>query len=470
MYPPKGDRDRTRGEAALANASRMGGDVEQGSHETGFAPPEDPRREDSTDYEVEEDVAGDVDVMGAEAPVQADLMHTFGGPDGAQVDSEVIPREDVGDGHDGDRQEMPQTLVVRTTVGPVVPHQAPFLVDPGRRAHGGSPIVERRVGRGTCAPPVPTFAPSRERPQIRYVAVPRGSLPFGCMTAEELEAHAGVDLTETDRRCFRRPPSAGRLPHVQDLSWGPASPSLPSGGSVAAPSHDAAGPSSSPATVVAEESGSLTPRSDARRWRDTTDHARVSEDNMLFGHTDRPWSETRRMTTASAAWQPGLREVSTTGSRRDVVVSGFGSRVGDSGGMPVRREGASGAAAGGADLPLTYGLGEASIILQEPEVVTRVRQARHVPLDRRQEGETSGADGLPMRRDSRRHVDLAAAGITGTIGGRRVIMDDDPDEAPKPSTAGRGGQRQRGRARGTGRSHGQGSHWSRQDSHADDDH
>ncbi|GBG66388.1 hypothetical protein CBR_g60040 [Chara braunii] len=479
----------TRGEAALADASRMGGDVEQGSHETGFAPPEDPRvvpdrpshdeqRQEDSLHEgagmplatglvagaadpialttgVEEDVAGDVDVTGA-------------GRDGAQVDSEVVPREDVRDGHDGDRQETPQTLVVRTAVGPVVPHQGPFLVDLGRRAHGGGPVAERRVGRGTCAPSVPTFASSRERPQIRYVATPRGSLPFGCMTAEELEAHGGMDLTEIDRRCFKRPLRAGRLAHVQDLSWGPASPSLPSGGSVAAPSHGATGPSS-PASVVGDESGSLTPRSAARRRRDTTDHARVSEDSMLFGRTDRPWSETRRVTTASAARQPGLREVSMTGSRRDVVASGFGGRGGDSGGMPGRCEGSGGATGGGADPPLTYGLREASLILQEPEVVTKARQAQHVPLDRRQEGETSGADGLPMRRDSRRHVDLAAAGIPGIVRGRRVIMDDDPDEAPEPSIAGRGGQRQIGRARGTGRSHGQGSHRSRRDSHVDDD-
>ncbi|GBG65999.1 hypothetical protein CBR_g54978 [Chara braunii] len=369
MYPPTGDPDGTQGEAALAHASRMGGDVEQGSHETGFAPPDEPRvvpnqpsndeqRPEDTLHEgagvplatglvagvvhtslgleeiqtgqsvgvddvrpfvqaeriapttrVEEDVAGDVDVMGVEAPVQPDPMHTFGGRDGAQVDSEVIPREDVRDRHDGDRQETPQTLVVRTAVGPGVPHQAPFSVDPGLRAHGGGPVAERRVGRGTCAPLVPTFASSQERPQIRYVAMPRVSLPFGCMTTEELEAHGGMDLTETDRRCFRRPPQAGRLPHVQDLSWGPARPILPSGGSVAVPSHDAAGPSS-PASIVAEESGSLTQRSTARRQRDTTDHAWVSEDNMLFGRTDRLWSETRRVTTASAARQRGLKEVS----------------------------------------------------------------------------------------------------------------------------------------------------------------
>ncbi|GBG92301.1 hypothetical protein CBR_g55070 [Chara braunii] len=167
---------------------------------------------------VEDDVAGDVHVIGVEAPVQADPMHTFGGRDGAHVDSKLIPREDVRDGHDGDRQETPHTLVVRMAVGLVVPHQAPFLVDPGRRANGGGPVAERRVGKGTCAPPFPTFAPSRERPQIRYVATPHGSLPFGCMTAEELEAHGGMDLTEANRRCFRRPPQAGRLPHVQDLA------------------------------------------------------------------------------------------------------------------------------------------------------------------------------------------------------------------------------------------------------------
>ncbi|GBG65551.1 hypothetical protein CBR_g51434 [Chara braunii] len=186
---------------------------------------------------------------------------------------------------------------------------------------------------------------------------------------------------------------------------------------------------------------------------------------MLFGRTDRPWSETRRVTTASAGRQPGLRGASTGVRRRDVVASGFGGRGGGGGGSggdgDGRREGAGGAAARVVNPPLTYGLREASIILQEPDVVTQPRQERHLPLDRRQEGETSGTDGLPMARESRRLDDLAAAGIR-TVRGRRFIMDDDPDErlvTPEPSTGRRGGQRQGDQGRGSGRSHGRETPW-----------
>ncbi|GBG70456.1 hypothetical protein CBR_g6584 [Chara braunii] len=375
---------------------------------------------------------------------------------------------------------MPQTLVVRTAVGPLVPHQAPFLEGYRRRAHGGGPVEERRVGRGACIPPVPTFAPSRTRLEIRHVATPRGSLPFGFMIAEELEDHGRRDLTEIDQRVLRSVPEEGKLPHVHDLCCGPASPSLPSGcsiaapsggaagglpsggsvaaasggaagdlpsrGSVAAPSGGAAGPSS-PLIAAPREDGSLTPRSVARRRRDTTQRARELLDTMLFDHTDRPWSEMRRVTTASVGRQPGLRGASTAVRHRDVVASGFGGRGGGGDGQGDDiREGAGGAVASVVDPPLTYGLREASIILQEPDVVTRPRQERHVPLDRRQEGETSGTDGLSMARESRRRDDLAAAGVGRTLRGRRLIMDDDPDEcpvAPEPSAGRRGGQCQR---------------------------
>ncbi|GBG73613.1 hypothetical protein CBR_g16956 [Chara braunii] len=390
----------------------------------------------------------------------------------------------------------------------LVPHQAPFLEGHRHRAHGGGPVEERRVGRGACIPPVPTFALSRTRAEIRLVATPRGSLPFGFMTAEELEEHGRTDLTEIDQRIFRSVPKEGKLPHVQDLSWGPASPSLPSGcsvvapsggaagglpsgGSVAAPSGGAAGglpsggsvaaPSggaadpSSPLTAAPREGGSLSPRSVARRRTDTTERAWTLLDTMLFGRTDRPWSETRRVTTASVGRQPGLRGASTSVRRRDVVASGFGGRGGggsaSGGDGDSRREGAGGAAGSAVDPPLTYGLREASIILREPDVVTRPRQERHVPLDRRQEEETSGTDGLPMARESRRHDDLAAAGIR-TVRGRRVIMDDDPGEppvAPEPSTGRRGAQRQRDKGRGSGRSHRRGSHRFERDPRAHDD-
>ncbi|GBG62143.1 hypothetical protein CBR_g29342 [Chara braunii] len=543
--------DTTPREATSAEVSSTGVDVQQGTHESGLAPTEEPRSESAqppavqlrpeetlqevagvplpagsvegavhmspgleviqTGHSVGVDdirpsaqaegiapttggdgaVAGAVGAGGWGVPSAADLIFASGGGDPAQVDR-----------RDADGQEMPQTLVVRTVVGPVVPHQAPFFEGYRRSAHGSDPVEERSVGRGACIPPVPTFAPSRTRPEIRHVATPRGSLPFGFMTAEEFEDHGRRDLTEIDQRILRSVPEEGKLPHVQDLSWGSASPSLPSGcsiaapsggaagglpsggsvaaasggaagdlpsgGSVAAPSGGAAGPSS-PLSAAPRECGSVTPRSVARRRRDTTQRARELLDNMLFGRTDRPWRETRRVTTASVGRQPGLRGVSTSARRRDVVAAGFGGKGGGGGGSggdgDGRREGAGGATASVVDPPQTYGLREASIILEEPDVVTRLRQARHVPLDRRQEGETSGTDGLPMARESRRRDDLAATAIR-TVRGRRVIMDDDPDElpvAPKPSAGGRGGQRQRDRGGGRGQSHGGVSHRSERD-------
>ncbi|GBG66109.1 hypothetical protein CBR_g55452 [Chara braunii] len=303
------------------------------------------------------------------------------------------------------------------------------------------------------------------------------------MSAEELEEHGRTDLTEINRCIFKTVPEEGKLPHVEDLSWGPASPSLPSGCSVAAPSGEAAGglrsggsvaaasggaagdfpsgglvaaPSggaagpSSPMTAAPREGGSLTPRSVERRRRDTAQRAGELLDTMLFGRTDRPWSETRRVTTASVGHQPGLRGATTAVRRRDVIASRFGGRGGGGGGSCGQgdgiREGAGGGAASAVDPPLTYGLREAPIILQEPGVVTQLRQEKHVPLDRRWEGETSRTDGLPMLRESRRRDDLAAAGVDRTVRGRRVIMDDDPDErpvGPEPSAGRRGGQRRR---------------------------
>ncbi|GBG67151.1 hypothetical protein CBR_g81576 [Chara braunii] len=414
--------DTTQWEETSAEVSSTGVDVQQGTHESRLAPTEEPRSEPAHPPVVQlrpketlqemspglEDiqkgqsagvddirpsaqaegiapttggdvaVAGVVGVGGSGVPSMADPMSTSGGGDPAQVDR-----------HDADGQEMPRTLVVRTAVGSVVPHQAPFLEGYRRRAHGGGLVEERRVGRGACIPPVPTFMPSRTRPEIRHVATPRGSLLFGFMTAEELEDHGRRDLTEIDQRVL---------------------------------------------------------------------------------------SETRRVMTASASRQPGLRGASTVVRCRDVVASGFGGRGGGGGGSVGQgddiREGAGVAAASAVDPPLTYGLGEASIMLHERDVVTRPRQERHVPLDRRQEGETSGTDGLPMARESRRRDDLAAAGVGRMLRGRRLIMDDDLDEypvAPEPSAGRRGGQRQRDRLRGSGRRGGGGSHRSKRDPRAQDD-
>ncbi|GBG59471.1 hypothetical protein CBR_g38495 [Chara braunii] len=469
-------------EAASAEVSSTGVDVQQGTHESGLAPTEEPRSEPAQHPAVErrrEETLKEVAGVPLPAGSVKGAVHMSPGlediPTGQSVgvddirplaQAEGIAPTTGEDGAVAATVGMSQTLVVRTAVGPVGPHQAPFLEGFRRPAHGGGPVEERRVGRGACIPPVPTFAPSRTRLEIRHVATPRGSLPFGFMTAEELEDHGRRDLTEIDQRVLRSVPGEGKLPHVQDLSWGPNSPSLPSGYSVAAPSGGAAGGSpsggsvaaasggvagdlpsggsfaapsggaagpSSPLSAAPREGGSLTPRSVDRRRRDTTQRARELLDTMLFGRTDRPWSEMRRVTMASVGRQPGLIGVSTSVTRRDVVAAGFGGRGGGGGGSggdgDDRREGAGSATTSAVDPPQTYGLREASIILEEPDVVTRLRQTRHVPLDRRQEGETSGTDGLPMAREARRRDDLAAAAIR-TVRGRRVIMDDDPDELP----------------------------------------
>ncbi|GBG65110.1 hypothetical protein CBR_g49473 [Chara braunii] len=516
--------DTTQREAALAEVSSTGVDVQQGTHESGLAPTEEPRSEPAQHPAMERRPEETLkEVAGVPLPVGSveGAVHMSPGlediPTGQSVGVDDIrpsaQAEGIAPTTGGDRAVagtvgMSPTLVVRTAVGPVVPHQAPFLEGFRRPAHGDGLVEERRVGRGACIPPVPTFAPSRTRPEIRHVATPRGSLPFGFMTAEELEDHGRRDLTEIDQCVLRSVPGEGKLPHVQDLSWGPASPSLPSGcsvaapsggaagglpsggsvaaasggvagdlpsgGSVAAPSGGAAGPSS-PLSAAPREGGSLTPRSVARRRRDITQRARELLDTMLFGRTDRPWSETRRVTTASAGRQPGLIGVSTSARRRDVVAAGFGGRGGGGDGSggdgDDRREGAGSATTSAVDPPRTYGLREASIILEEPDVVTRLRQTQHVPLDRRQEGETSGTDGLPMAREAHRRDDLAAAAIR-TVRGRRVIMDDDPDElpvTPEPPAGGRGGQRQRDREGGRGRSHGGVSHRSQRDPRVHDD-
>ncbi|GBG70801.1 hypothetical protein CBR_g8101 [Chara braunii] len=202
--------------------------------------------------------------------------------------------------------------------------------------------------------------------------------------ADPMSTSGGGDPTQVDR-----PRSGGvaeGLPSGGSVAAasGGAAGDLPSGGSVAAPYGGAAGPSS-PLSAAPREGGSLTPRSVARRRRDTTQRARELLDTILFGRTDRPWSETRRVTTASVGRQPGLRGVSTSTRRRDVVAAGFGGRGGGSGGSAGdgdgRCEGVGGATTSAVDPPRTYGLREASIILEEPDVVTRLRQARHVPLD-----------------------------------------------------------------------------------------
>ncbi|GBG87644.1 hypothetical protein CBR_g45797 [Chara braunii] len=397
---------------------------------------------------VGEDVGGDAVVGGVEERVHADPVSLVEGGRHTLDDGGAGARQEAIGTLDRGRHEVSRSLVVRTAVGPIVRHEAPFPIDPMRPAGGVTSIAERRVGRGMCAPPIPPFAPSTKRTQSRYAPHPRGTLPFGCMTAEELKALGTMDYTGID---------TGQ----PDLSWAPASPSLASGGSIAVPSHGGAGPLSRGSADV-QPRGSHTPRSATHRQRDTSDHGR---DTMLFDCTDQPWSETRRVTSTSAGRQPGLRGVSSSAGRRDVAASGFGNRGGDSGDIYGGREGARDGDAEAVQRPLTYGLREASIILEEPEVGQRARQARHVPIDRLQKGETSGADGLPMRRESRRHVDLATAGVKPSRG-RRVIMDNNP---PKPSHAGRREQPRRGRLRGSGGTHGRASHQSAQSSPSNED-
>ncbi|GBG88754.1 hypothetical protein CBR_g48282 [Chara braunii] len=193
------------------------------------------------------DVAGDAIVGGIEERVHGDPVSLVGGGRHAEVDSGVGHRDEAISVPDRDRREASRSLVVRTAVGPVVPHEAPFPIDPIRCAGGVASIVERRVGRGMCAPAIPPFAPSRERTQSRYVPQPRGTFAFGCMTAEELEAHDTMDYNGIDTGW-------------PDLSWAPASLSLLSGGSTTTPSNGGGGPLSPPTADVTPR-GSHTPRS-----------------------------------------------------------------------------------------------------------------------------------------------------------------------------------------------------------------
>ncbi|GBG61362.1 hypothetical protein CBR_g20395 [Chara braunii] len=463
--PPAEVHDTPQPEAASAEVLSLGLDVRQGTHEIGLAPIEEPRSEPAQPPAVqvrpEETLHEVTDVPQTTLPM--------GSVSGAVQMSPGLEDIQTGQsvGVDDIRPSAQAEGIAATTGGEWAVAGAVGVGEVGVLAQA-DPISTS--GGGDCA-------------QFE-------SLPFGFMTAEELEEHGRRDLTEIDQRILRSVPEEGKLPHMQDLSWGPASPSLPSGcsiatpsgwaagglpfggsvaaasggaagdlpssGSVAAPSGGAAGPSS-PLTATPREGGSLSPRSVARRRRDTAQRARELLDTMSFDRTDRPWSETRRVTTASVGRQPGLRGASTGVRRRDVVASGFGGKGGGGGGSGGQgddtREGAGGAGASAVDPPLTYGLREASIILQEPGVVTRPRQERHVPLDRRQEGETSGTDGLPMARKSRRRDDLAAPAVGRTLRGRRLIMDDDPDErpvVPEPSAGRRGDQRRSIVLRNTG--------------------
>ncbi|GBG87506.1 hypothetical protein CBR_g45565 [Chara braunii] len=149
-----------------------------------------------------EDIEGAAYVRGLEERVQGDLVATVGEGPHVKVNSAAGHIEEAIDRHGRDKEEASRTLVVHTAVGPEVPHQTPFPVDPRRCAHDVVPVVKRCVGKGMFAPPLPPFAPSCERTQSRYVPQSQGTLAFGCMTAEELEGHSGTDYTEIDTRMF----------------------------------------------------------------------------------------------------------------------------------------------------------------------------------------------------------------------------------------------------------------------------
>ncbi|GBG61299.1 hypothetical protein CBR_g19832 [Chara braunii] len=345
--------DTTQREAASTEVSSTGVDVQQGTHESGLAPTEEPRSEPAQHPAVErrpEETLKEVPDVPLLAGSFESVVHMSLGlediPTGQSVgvddirpsaQAEGIALANGGDGAVAGTVGMSQSLVVRTAVGPVVPHQAPFLEGFRHPAHGGGPVEEQRVGRGACIPPVPAFAPSRTRPEIRHVATPRGSLPFGFMTAEELEDHGRRDLTEIDQRVLR------------GLTF-----------------------------WRFRRSGIGRGRRGLTFWR--FDRSAISRRRRPFVTLERS-SEGGRQPHP----EPGLIGVSTSARRRDVVATGFGSRGGGGGGSggdgDDRREGASGATTSTVDPPRTYGLRKASIILEEPDVVTQQRQTRHVPLD-----------------------------------------------------------------------------------------
>ncbi|GBG76378.1 hypothetical protein CBR_g22125 [Chara braunii] len=144
------------------------------------------------------DVGGDAVVGGVEERVHADPVSLVEGGRHAEDNGGAGARQEAIRTLDRGRHEASRSLVVCTVVRPVVRHEAPFPIDPMRPTGGVSLIVQRRVGRGMCAPPIPPFASSRERTQSRYAPHPRGTLPFGCMIAEELEAHGTMDYTGID--------------------------------------------------------------------------------------------------------------------------------------------------------------------------------------------------------------------------------------------------------------------------------
>ncbi|GBG72283.1 hypothetical protein CBR_g11211 [Chara braunii] len=136
--------------------------------------------------------------------------------------------------------------------------------------------------------------------------------------------------------------------------------------------------------------------------------------------------------------QPGLGRQSPSETSRDVVASGFEQSGGSSASVHGGHGGNKSVLAT-ADPPLTCGLREASIIFEEPQAGRRPDLSRPVAGDRRQEGETSGADGLAMPHESRRHDDIAAASQQVVRGkGREILHDDDTD--PRLQNAPRTGE------------------------------
>ncbi|GBG81464.1 hypothetical protein CBR_g32454 [Chara braunii] len=268
-------------------------------------------------------------------------------------------------------------------------------------------------GAGVMAPPpIQQDAPTgthrqrcRRPPGVgtqctRYVEQPRDNLIFGAMIVDELGACLATDLTET--RCGVRIDSKKAktlLPCMQSVSWGLASPTPPSDASVAVGAMGV-GAAQSPPSVARDRgtqpsaANSATGRPRERR------QATTWVDASLLGHTDVPWSNTRRSTTATRKRQPGLgRRHSSTSLTREVHAAGFDHRGGS--GVDAEGAGGHGSAAPGAQVS-THGLGEVSQILGA-DVLGPPRTQR--PIPRRalhRDGETTEGERLEMTQGRRR--------------------------------------------------------------------
>ncbi|GBG74940.1 hypothetical protein CBR_g19454 [Chara braunii] len=146
-----------------------------------------------------------------------------------------------------------------------------------------------------------------ERRGTSYVKYHRGSLMLGAMTDDELGACLAKNLTEARREArIDSKKAKGVLPRVQSVSWGPASPTPPSDGSVALGAMGVSVAQSPPSVARDRRTRSPAPTSAAGRQRERGDATTRDVGASLLGRTDVPWSYTRKSTTASRKKQPRL--------------------------------------------------------------------------------------------------------------------------------------------------------------------